>query len=167
MSVISIDQVKSNFPSKQIRKIEELLQAEDGVKLYAANRTAIPYEGFIELELELISDSSSNKRVIVPFLVELTKNKDGIIKATDKSVIDQIRASFPVLRSDHDSQALISLIKDSVEQDYVCSVKTTEKDIIFPKQTTISIPCKGNSEFIPNQMPALFVPNVIDNARRT
>ena len=179
VSVISIDQVKSNFPSKQIRKIEELLQTEDEVRLYAANGTAIPYGGFIELELELISDSSSNKSVIVPFLVttgaldlpiigfnvicELTKNKDGIIKATDKSVIDQIQASFPALRSDHDSQAFISLVKDSVEQDYVCSVKTTKKDIIVPKQTTISIPCRGNSEFIPNQMPALFVPNVTDN----
>ena len=50
--------------SKQIRKIEELLQTEDEVRLYAANGTAIPYEGFIELELELISDSSSNKNVI-------------------------------------------------------------------------------------------------------
>ena len=170
---------KSNFPSKQIRKIEELLQTEDEVRLYAANGTAIPYGGFIELKLELISDSSSNKSVIVPFLVttgaldlpiigfnvicELTKNKDGIIKATDKSVIDQIQASFPALRSDHDSQAFISLVKDSVEQDYVCSVKTTKKDIIVPKQTTISIPCRGNSEFIPNQMPALSVPNVTDN----
>ena len=67
--MISIDQVKSNFPSKQIRKIEELLQAEDEVKLYAANGTAIRYEGFIELELELMSDKLTNKRVVVPFLV--------------------------------------------------------------------------------------------------
>ena len=56
-----MDQVKSNFPSKQICKIEELLQAEDEVRLYAANGTAIPHEGCIELELELISDSLTNK----------------------------------------------------------------------------------------------------------
>eukprot|EP00794_Sanderia_malayensis_P011482 gene11482-12679_t len=176
VSVISKEHVMNSFPSKQIHKIEDLLPAAEEVKLYAANGTPIPYEGFIELELELSSENVGNKPVIVPFFVttgaldlqiigynticELIKDKDGIIQTANQAIINQIKASFPSLTDTHDSKILINLIKESTEQDYVCSMKTPKRNMVIPKGSMLSIACRGNSKFIPMKIPALFEPNI-------
>eukprot|EP00794_Sanderia_malayensis_P004301 gene4301-4870_t len=160
VSVISKEHVMNSFPSKQIHKIEDLLPPAEEVKLYAANGTPIPYEGFIELALELSTANVGNKHVIVPFLVttgaldlpiigynticELIKDKDGIIQTANQAIINQIKASFPSLTDTHDSKILINLIKESTEQDYVCSMKTPKRNMVIPKGSTLSIACRGN-----------------------
>lgn len=179
VSVISRDQVRKHFSSKGLRDIGELLQDSNEVQLFAANGTPIPYEGFIELELELTSGGEGNKCVIVPFLVttgtlelpiigfnticELTKDKDGVIQVNNPKVVDQIKASFPSLEDTRGSEALLNLIKQSSEQDFVCAIKTTKIDFTIPRKTTVAVPCRGNSNFIPKQMPALFEPTVLEN----
>ena len=45
VSILSLDIVKKHFPNKTIRKIEELLDETEEIKLVAANGTPIPYEG--------------------------------------------------------------------------------------------------------------------------
>ena len=47
---------QQHFPKKPVRKIEELIQKEGNVTLVAANGTPIPYDGWIELKLDLMSD---------------------------------------------------------------------------------------------------------------
>ena len=56
VSVISMEQVQIYFSNNPIRKIEELLDI-------------IPYDGLIELKLELMSDIPEKGCVLVLFLV--------------------------------------------------------------------------------------------------
>ena len=164
VSVISMDQVMKHFLSKKIRDIGELLQDNSEVQLYAANGTPIPYEGFIELELQLATSSDGNKCVIVPFLVmtgtlelpiigfnaifELTKDKNNAFQANNPKVIDQIKASFPSLKDTRGSETLLNLIKQSSEQDFVYAIKTTKKDFIIPRNN-VAVPCRGNKKLCP------------------
>ncbi len=171
VSVISMEQVKRHFPSKPVKKIADLLQLQGDIKLVAANGTSIPYEGWIELKLEFLPETSSQKNITVPFLVskgpidcpiigfnvirERNCTEDGHIEASE-SVLQQIETSFPNLRGGQKSEVFVNLIKECIEDDCICTVKTIKRDITVPKQSTISVPCRGNSSFLPKSMLAMF-----------
>ena len=175
VSVISMEQAQRYFPNKPIRKIEELIQKEGNVTLVAANGTSIPYAGWIELKLELMSDIPEKRCVLVPFLVtkgaidvpiigfnvicELTRSKSGTIEADNRDLLKEIETSFPTLK-DGQSQAFVNIIKECTEKDYVCTVKTNKKDIMIPKQSSVLVPCRGNGGFVPNSMLAMFEPEL-------
>ena len=54
VSIISEYVVNSQFPSIQLRDIQELLGTDNNIDLRAANGTKIPYLGWVELDLKLI-----------------------------------------------------------------------------------------------------------------
>ena len=60
-SIIPKSLVNSLFEKPYIRPISELLVDSDNLKLTAANGSAIPYDGWVEVELSLMSDETSNK----------------------------------------------------------------------------------------------------------
>ncbi len=180
VSVISMAQINRYFPDKKIRMIEELIQSEGNVTLVAANGTSIPYDGWIELKLELMSDTAEKRCVLVPFLVtkgemdvpiigfnvicELTRNKSGTIEANNPEILAEIENTFPVLK-DGQSQVFINIIKECTEKDYVCIVKTNKRDMIIPKQCSIAVPCRGNGGFVPNSTLAMFEPEIDQSLR--
>ena len=67
MSIIWHSWLKQCLPGCAIRDIAELL-GMDGPELTAANGTDLPYEGWVELTLNLIEDDSDHT-VKVPFLI--------------------------------------------------------------------------------------------------
>ena len=134
--------MKKHFPNKTIRKIEELLEETEEIKLVAANGTPIPYEGWVELEMQLLSDGTDRKESIqVPFLVtketldlpiiglnvicELTRDNFGLTNGGNTHAINQLKQSFPVLSSDQDCLSLIKVMKNSGDNDYICAVKAS------------------------------------------
>ena len=134
--------MKKHFPNKTIRKIEELLEETEEIKLVAANGTPIPYEGWVELEMQLLSDGTDRKESIqVPFLVtketldlpiiglnvicELTRDNFGLTNGGNRHAINQLKQSFPVLSSDQDCLSLIKVMKNSGDNDYICAVKAS------------------------------------------
>ena len=178
VSILSLDTVKKHFPTKTIRKIEELLEETEEIKLVAANGTPIPYEGWIELEMKLLSDSIDGKESIqVPFLVtketldlpiigfnvicELTRDNFGFTNGGNAHAINQLKQSFPILSSDQDCLSLIKVIQSSSDNDYICAVKTSKQDCIVPRRSIASIKARANTGYIAKPTPALLEPEVI------
>eukprot|EP00112_Aurelia_sp_Birch-Aquarium-sp1_P014489 Seg3131.4 transcript_id=Seg3131.4/GoldUCD/mRNA.D3Y31 product="hypothetical protein" protein_id=Seg3131.4/GoldUCD/D3Y31 len=178
VSILSLDTVKRYFPTKTIRKIEGLLEETEEIKLVAANGTPIPYEGWIELEMQLSSGSTDKKESIqVPFLVtketldlpiigfnvicELTKDNFGLTNGVNTHTIDQLKQSFPILSNDQDCLSLIKVMKNSTDNDYICAVKTSKKDFLLPRRSITSIKARANTGYIAQLTPALLEPEVI------
>ena len=57
--------MNSLFEKPDIRPIPELLDDPDSLKLIAANGSAIPYDGWVEVEFSLMSEETS-KKIQVP-----------------------------------------------------------------------------------------------------
>ena len=55
--MVSSGFLKENFPSLGLRKLNELLDFNDGLELQAANDTPVPFNGFVELDFELMNGS--------------------------------------------------------------------------------------------------------------
>ena len=178
VSILSLDTVLKNFPTKPIKEIKELLEGTDEMKLVAANGTPIPYEGWVELEMQLLSDSmDAKKSIVVPFLVtkealdlpiigfnvicELTRNSQGITHEDDKHVINQLKRSIPALSSSQDCSTLMAIMNDCNENDYMCAVKTSKKDIVVPRRSTIPVKVRANTGYIARSVPAIFEPEMI------
>ena len=66
VSIVSQDWVEANLPDHEIKNISEILEEGRELTLRAANRTDIPYIGYIEASFEL-KDSACP--ITVPFLV--------------------------------------------------------------------------------------------------
>ena len=63
VSIASHEWVIKNFPDVKINPIEDLL--ENNLDLKAANRSSIPYKGFIEVRHKLLN-SQIGEEVLVP-----------------------------------------------------------------------------------------------------
>ena len=67
VSIISHSWLKQRLPGCDILDIAELVDM-DGLELKAENGTDLPYEGWVELNINLIEDDSDHT-VTVPFLI--------------------------------------------------------------------------------------------------
>eukprot|EP00794_Sanderia_malayensis_P020672 gene20672-22710_t len=174
VSIISMDTIRSSFPEKPVRKMDELLEDKD-ISLVAANGTSIPYEGWVELELQLVSDSNL-KHILVPFLVtketlelpiigfnaifELTKDTTGVF-STDRVMVNHLKTSVPVLKnSNKNCFEFMRIMKDCVEHDKVCPVKTLKRSIVIPSKSVLSVKCRANSGFVAYSTPSIFEPEI-------
>eukprot|EP00795_Rhopilema_esculentum_P009679 gene9679-17449_t len=150
----------------------------DEIKLIAANGTPIPYEGWVELKLELLSDSKDEKNsIVVPFLVmkgkldlpiigfnaicELTRCLPATSLENDTHLIKQLKGSIPILADDRQCLSLITALKTSSGNEYVCAVKTSKKDIIVPQRSITPVKTRGNTGFIAtHNTSAIFEPEI-------
>ena len=175
VSVISKTYVSRYFADKPVRKIEDLIQNEGNITLVAANGTSIPYAGWIELKLELMSQNSGMRCILLPFVVtegdidipiigfdaicELTRGKGGKIETDDQQLLKKIETTLTMLQNGQSAQ-FTNIIKEATEKDFICKVKNNRKNIVIPKQSSLSVSCRGNGGFVPKSMLAMFEPEV-------
>ena len=149
-SIISKSLVDSLFEEPDISPISELLDDSDSLKLIAANGSAIPCDGWIEVEFSLISDKTS-KKIQVPLLVTSDSWDYPIIgyNVTAKLVTQQSDCNDPMVKSFKNTQpenvhALINFIKTPKQTD-LCDVKTSKRDVTIPKKQSMEISCRVNT----------------------
>lgn len=159
VSIISTDFVSNNFPEVEVRNIAELLDSE--LKLTAANGSAIPYRGWVELKFRL---APSHRELSVPFLVtdeELDAPLIGynvieeIIKGGGNDITKDIESSFIGLDN---ATAFVNFIQ-STNQTELCSIKTKNQDLVVPKRQSATIKCRANTGPIEKRTPVLFEPD--------
>ena len=99
-SIIPKSLVNSLFEKPYIRPISELLDDSDNLKLTAANGSAIPYDGWVEVEFSLMSDETS-KKIQVPLLVTSDSLDYPIIgyNVIDEFVTQQSDCNDPMIQS--------------------------------------------------------------------
>ena len=69
VSIISYQDVKSNFPDLKIRQTEELLESGVDVELTTGIGTKLLYLGWVEMSIELKGHSKKSNRVIAPLVI--------------------------------------------------------------------------------------------------
>lgn len=57
------------IPEVNLKDISEATEALDGLQLVAANRTGMPYVGWVEITFKLASPVDSVKELVIPVLV--------------------------------------------------------------------------------------------------
>ena len=138
--------MNSLFEKPYIKPISELLDDSDNLKLTAANGSAIPYDGWVEVEVSLMSDETS-KKIQVPLLVTSDSLDYPIIgyNVKDEFVTQQSDCNDPMVQSFNNTQqenvhALINFIQTPKQTD-LCDVKTSKRDVTIPKKESMKISC--------------------------
>eukprot|EP00795_Rhopilema_esculentum_P009654 gene9654-17415_t len=72
-----------------------------------------------------------------------------------EAVLSSIQRSFTNM-SDHKASALIHLVYNSQTQNEFCDVKTTKKDFVIQKNTTIDVSCRANTSYLERHTPMIF-----------
>ena len=166
VSIISEYVVNSQFPSIQLRDIQELLGTDHNIDLQAANGTKIPYLGWVELDLKLIEQGTD---VRVPFLVTREKLELPIIgynvielivngnHNTEESLAEGMTKSFRN-SSPENILALINFIQAS-QPDELCTLKSSKRLLVVPKGQTVQVHSRANTGPVSRRMPVLFEPD--------
>ena len=153
----------SHLPSMQLRPLKELLGSDD-LTLSAANGSKIPFDGWLELDLQLSTDPGN--KIAVPVLVTDAVQDTPIIgfNAIEQLVLADIdhcdpthlvRAAFPGLRKG-EARALVNIIHGEYSSE-LGRVSVERRNHIIPKQSTVSISCMISAP-IDDQTTALFEP---------
>ena len=157
------------FEKPYIRPISELLDDSDNPKLTAANASAIPYDGWVdhEVEFSLMSDETS-KKIQVPLLVTSDSLDYPIIgyNVIDEFVTQQSDCNDPMIKSFKNIQpenvhALINFIQTPKQND-LCDVKTSKRDVTIPKKQSMKISCRVNTGSLEQKVPVLFEPSELE-----
>ena len=166
-SVIPKSLVNSLFEKPYIRPISELLDDSDNLKLTAANGSAIPYDGWVEVEFSLMFDETSQK-IQVPLLVTSDSLDYPIIgyNVSDEFVTQHSDCNNPMIQSFKNTQpenvhALINFIQTPKQTD-LCDVKTSKRDVTIPKKQSMKISCRVNTGPLEQKVPVLFEPSELE-----
>ena len=174
VSLISSDLINNCFSDRPIRDISEFLGDGACLNLVTASVDIIPYKGWTELSFQLINNKGKNQTIQVPFLVTAETIERPIIgynvieeiicgniedSVGKESVLSSIQRSFTNM-SDHKASALIHLVYNSQTQNEVCDVKTTKKDFVIQKNTTIDVSCRANTSYLERHTPMIFEPSL-------
>ena len=131
----------------------------------AANGSEIPYIGWVELNFRL---SSCNNELKVPFLVTeqyLDSPLIGfnVIEEIVKDSNEDVALSQAVASSftDLDSQTASVFVNfiQGLNQEELCSIKTTKRDITIPANHSQRVTCRANTEPVERATPVLFEPD--------
>ena len=174
VSLVSSSFLKKNFPSQEIRKLSELLDFNDGLELRAANDTPVPFNGFVELDFELMNGSEENM-LKVPFLVTHTKIANPII---GYNVIQEVVKSSSYSSKDNDVNniAFVNSVKESFQQatnktvqnmldiileekvDELTIIKSPKRVVVLPAKQLSKVTCRGNAHTFDAKTQVLFIP---------
>ena len=140
--------LRENFRETEIRDISDLISAN--LNLTAANGSAIPYQGWVELEFQVAHEAET---LAVPFLIAKESLYlpligyniiEHFINLDSKyATADSLNATFP--NADHNKlSTLINFVQtNSIDTD-LCSVKTNKHDSVIPRESSAIISCRVN-----------------------
>ncbi|CAB4003088.1 Hypothetical predicted protein [Paramuricea clavata] len=169
ISIVSHDWVLKNLPKAELRTVESLLGASE-LDLKAANGTALPYDGWIDINFKLMG-TNHDYGFKVPFLVAKNVLDEPIIGynviegVTQNSTsdteqplyLDALSSSMVGVERDR-AEALVEFLK--AERPTELSVlKTTKMDIVIPPAQSVRVSCHVNVGPIEDRIPVLFEPN--------
>ena len=174
VSLISSELINNCFSDRSVRDISEFLGDGESLNLVTASGDILPYKGWTELSFQLINNKRNNQTIQVPFLVTAETIEKPIIgynvieeiicgNSNDsdekKAVLSSIQKSFTNI-SEHKASALIHLVYNSQKQNEVCDVKTTKRDFVIQKNTTVDVSCRANTGYLERHTPMIFEPSL-------
>ena len=165
VSVVSLDFVKGILPDVAIRDVQELVSTNLQVK--AANGSAIPYLGWIDVQFDLETQGGPSYQYQVPFLVTEEDIPEPIIGfnviremvLNSQSVPGICHALVTSLQEHKQSvPKLVNLLKADIP-DEVCFVKTSHQPEVIPSGKTTLLAVRVRPGPIREKMTVLFEPD--------
>ena len=159
VSIMSYQDLVSNFPGIKVHTIEELLESGVDLELTTANGTQLPYLGWIETTIVLKGPSKKLNKVIVPMLItgatldlpiigynvleELLSI--GGLENSEYNLLGQLSTSFPMM---HETNLIALLNAVFMEREaYLSTVKTCKRDTVIKAGYIAKLSCRVNTGF--------------------
>ena len=162
VSVVSLDFVKGILSDVAIRDVQELVSTNLQVK--AANGSAIPYLGWIDVQFDLETQGGPSYQYQVPFLVTEEDIPEPIIGfnviremvLNSQSVPGICHALVTSFQENKQSiPKLVNLLKADIP-DEVCCVKTSRQPEVIPSGKTTLLAVRVRPGPIREKMTVLF-----------
>lgn len=164
VSIVPKEWVNSHMTAIKVCSIHELLDGQC-LNLTAANCTSFQFEGWVEIDFELVTGAGGN--VKVPFLVsrDCIDNPivgynviSEIVKQKDKAAYDIAATITHLKKGDIDS--LVQVICTNDPSCELATIKTSKRDIIIPSKQSRFVNCVAKVEPTDGKIPILFEPSV-------
>lgn len=172
--VCAIDEVwkHNHLPDVPLREITELIDPHDPLQLEAANGTAMPYVGWLEVLFQL---TASDDEWLIPVLVlkgqqqqcpiigfnviehiVLHSQGDEVEPRDKEELVKAVKMTFPHLKK---NKAKIFINAVSLEQTCEHKVRTAKERISVPKRSSIQIECRVQALPFKENTTLIFQPN--------
>ena len=169
--VVSKHWKEINLPNEPVRDISELL-GEDGLNLQAVNGTKIAYDGWIEVEFQLVGEDGYSEPLTVPILIGSEDNQEypiigfnvieEVIKKSSSpnttSLLPRIvNDSFPSVK-EGEARALVNFIQSMDDEADTGTLRVGRQDICVPPGETVRVKCQVHFGLLEEDLPVVFEP---------
>lgn len=169
--VVSKHWKEINLPNEPVRDISELL-GEDGLNLQAVNGTKIAYDGWIEVEFQLVGEDGYSEPLTVPILIGSEDNQEypiigfnvieEVIKRSSSpnttSLLPRIvNDSFPSVK-EGEARALVNFIQSMDDEADTGMLRVGRQDIRVPPGETVRVKCQVHFGLLEEDLPVVFEP---------
>ena len=170
MSIIDRAWAEAHLPSYSVRSLQELLETD--LKVYAANGQTIPYDGWVELTVNLAGNDDPNLIVQAPFLVSKCPLHQPLVGA---NVLEQV-----IKRQESSGAALVALVSllrraFGMEEEEVmaivnfiqvpqktysepATVRVGKDNVVIPAGRTVQVWCRVPPNFDTSDPIVLYEP---------
>lgn len=148
VSLVSTTWLRHNLPGIVLHPISELVQYEQDLDLRAANGTTIPFDGWVELELQMKTLETS-LQLSFPALVTSDQLQQPIIGynviqmvvqlsgGDASSIVGEAIKSLEPTRA----QKLVNLIQTN-DPEEISIIKSGRNDVTIPSHSNTGVPCQ-------------------------
>ena len=170
VSIVSKSWLEEYLPSSKLRNIEELLGEDVGLNLTTANGGTIPFEGWVEVQFQLSSDTESSSSLTVPFLIARDELETPIIgynvieevvkdRETEgsSSIVDIMNTALKGVALENVT-ALVDLVQNASIED-MGVLKNGKRNLTVPRGQAVTVPCRINCGSLEERTPMLFEPD--------
>ena len=155
VSIVSKSWLEEYLPSSKLRNIEELLGEDVGLNLRTPNGGTIPFEGWVEVQFQLSSDSESSSSLTVPFLIARDELETPIVgynvieevlkdRETEgsSSIVDIMNTALKEVALENVT-ALVDLVRNASMED-MGVLKNGKRNLTVPRGQAVTVPCRIN-----------------------
>ena len=170
VSIIDRSWRETFIPNHQARPLEELLDQAESLNVYAANGQSIPYDGWVELKVNLTGNDNPNLAIQVPFLVSqlslpqpllganvLQEIINGQESSTDAqaTMIGLLRRALGV--EEDQAEAMVNFIQAQKRPDHsLAKIRVGREDVTIPAGKTLRVRCRVPPSFDPSNPVVLY-----------
>uniref|UniRef100_A0A3B3H4P4 Gypsy retrotransposon integrase-like protein 1 n=1 Tax=Oryzias latipes TaxID=8090 RepID=A0A3B3H4P4_ORYLA len=158
-------------PNHFVRPLKELLDPGDSLDLVAANGQSIPYDGWVELTVNLMGNENPNLAIQVPFLVSQLPLPQPLLGANVLQAMINLQEYpaeahamvFELLRKtlgaeEEQVEAMVNFIQLKETPDSMATVRVGKDDVIIAAGRTVYVKCRVPPNFDTSDPFVLYEP---------
>ena len=163
VSLVSKSWLQKKVSGAKIRNIEELLDTP--LKIEAANKSSLPYSGWVNLPFRL----SSGIELDVPFLVvdaDINQPIVGfnvILKVLKESDFELIDALAAAINTDENNAKTVVNLLNAIDDDFLSTVKLEKQNVTIPSGHSLKVKCRVKVPDVESSIPVVFEPDELQN----